>query len=218
MSAYHKNKKQSSKKGEQCKQQQNYFVPQLNLLDLQDVVKGRFTSFCVAVGIQTLMTMMEEDVVKVAGPKGKHDPDRVAYRHGYQDTTIPMGNQRLAIKRPRVRSITENQELPIPSYEAFANDEQLIEAALNRMLYGMSSRDYGHGIEDYSDITKTSSTSKSTVSRRFIKASEAEAKKVLNRRFEDEQSPVLLIDGLVLGDYTAIVAMGLIFRTLENVN
>jgi putative transposase len=47
--------------------------------------------------------MMEEDVVKVADPKGKHDLDRVAYRHGYQDTTIPMGNQRLAIEYPRVK-------------------------------------------------------------------------------------------------------------------
>jgi len=112
------------------------------------------------------------------------------------------------MERPRVRSIETKQELPIPSYEAFASDDQLLEAALNRMLYGMSSRDYGHGIEDYSDVAEVSGISKSSISRRFIKAGEAEAKKVLIRRFETETIPVLLIDGVVLGDYTAAFEHG----------
>lgn len=204
MSAYHKKAEQSNKNFNQP-----LSVEQLALSDLQEAVRGRFASFCTAVGIQALMTLMNQDVEAVAGPKGKHDPTRTAYRHGSQATTIPMGSQRLAIKRPRVRSKETNQELPIPSYEAFANDDQLLEAALNRMLYGMSARDYGHGIEDYSDVAESSGTSKSSVSRRFISASEAEARKVLSRRFEAETVPVLLIDGVALGDYTAIVAMGI---------
>ena len=57
--------------------------------------------------------------------------------------------------------------------------------------------------------TKTSGTSKSTVSQRFIKASAKEAQKVQGRRFDDETIPVILIDGIVLGDYTAIVVMGI---------
>ena len=205
MPEYHKNVKQSNEKSDK----QGFIIQQLTMLDIQKAVKGRFTSFCTAVGIQALMTMMEQDVEAVAGPKGKHNPDRTACRHGYQNTTVPLGNQRLAIKRPRARDVIRDRELPIPSYEAFANDEQLIEAALGRMLYGMSTRDYTYGIEDYSDVAETSGTSKSTISRRFIKASETEAKKLLSRRFEDEYIPILLIDGLVLGDYTAIVAMGI---------
>jgi len=183
-------------------------IQELTMRDLQQAVKGRFSSFCTAVGIQALMTLMDQDVEAMAGPKGKHDPNRTAYRHGYQNTTVPMGNQRLGIKRPRARSIETDTDLPIPSYEAFANDDELLEAALNRMLYGMSSRDYRHGIEDYSDIAETSGTSKSAISQRFIKASAKEAQKVLGRRFDQETIPVLMIDGIALGDYTAIVAMG----------
>ena len=204
MPAYHKKARQSNEKYDQ-----SLSVEQSVLSDLQEAVKGRFTSFCTAVGIQALMTMMNQDVEALAGPKGKHDPNRTAYRHGSQATTIPMGNQRLAMERPRVRSLDTNQELPIPSYESFANDDQLLEAALNRMLYGMSTRDYGHGIEDYSDVVKVSGISKSSISRRFIKAGEAEDQKVLSRRFETETIPVLLIFGVVLGDYTAIVSMGI---------
>ncbi|MGI6128879.1 MAG: IS256 family transposase [bacterium] len=183
-------------------------IQELTMRDLQEAVKGRFSSFCTAVGIQALMTLMDQDIEAVAGPKGKHDTARTAYRHGFQDTTIPMGNQRLAIKRPRARSIETNAEIPIPSYEAFANDNELLEAALNRMLYGMSSRDYRHGIENYNGVAKTSGTSKSAISQRFIKASAKEAGKVLSRRFDDETFPVLMIDGIGFGDYTAIVAMG----------
>ena len=204
MSAYHKKAEQSNQKCEH-----ELILQHLTLSDIKEIVKGRFTSFCTAVGIQTLMTMMDQDVEEVAGPKGKHDQNRTAYRHGSQATTIPMGTQRLAIERPRIRSVDTDQELPIPSYEAFAHDDQLIEAALNRMLYGMSSRDYTNGTDDWSDVASTSGTSKSSVSRRFIQASEAEAKKVLSRRFDEMHIPVLLIDGIVLGDYTAIVTMGI---------
>ena len=203
MPAYHKRTKQSTEK------KISLPIDRLTLPDLREAVKGRFASFCTAVGIQALMTLMEQDVESMAGPKGKHNPERTAYRHGTQSTSIPMGNQRIAIDRPRVRSIESDQELPIESYEAFANDDQLLEAALNRMLYGMSTRDYEHGIDNYNDVVKTSGTSKSTVSQRFIKASAKEAKKVLGRRFDDETIPVILIDGIVLGDYTAIVVAGI---------
>ena len=175
MPAYHKKTKQSTEK------KISLPIEQLTLPDLREAVKGRFASFCTAVGIQALMTLMEQDVESMAGPKGKHNPKRTAYRHGTQSTSIPMGNQRIAIERPRVRSIETDQESPIESYEAFTNDDQLLEAALNRMLYGMSTRDYEHGIDDYNDVVKTSGTSTSTVSQRFIKASAKEAKKVLGR-------------------------------------
>ena len=200
MPGYHMSKKTSNTR---------IHLPVLTHLDLQEAVKGRFASFCTAVGIQTLMSMMDQDVETLAGPKGKHDQNRTAYRHGFQETSIPMGPQRLSIKRPRVRSNSDRNELPIASYEVFNNDETLIESALGRMLHGISTRDYTRGIEDYSDVAHTFATSKSTVSRRFVQASEEVAKKLLSKRFDEEHIVALLIDGVVLGDYTAIVTVGI---------
>jgi len=37
-------------------------VQELTLWDLQQAVKGRFGSFCMAVGIKSLMTLMDQDV------------------------------------------------------------------------------------------------------------------------------------------------------------
>ena len=204
MSVYHK-------KDTQPKENYDWILQkdELTLLDIKEAVKDRFGSFCTAVGIQALMKLMDRDVEDMAGPKGRHNPNRVAYRHGFQATTVPMGSQRIAITRPRVRSIESDQELPIPSYKVFNNDEQLLEAALNRMLHGLSSRDYRHGIEDYNNIAETSGRSKSTISRRFIKASAKEAQKILGRRFDDESISALMIDGIGFGDHTAIVALGI---------
>ena len=203
MPAYHKNSSKSIR-DESAAVDYSSLTPDA----LHEAVKGRFSSFCTAVGIQTLARLMEQDVEAVAGPKGKHNPDRTAYRHGSQKTSIPMGSQRIDIERPRVRSLETKQELPIPSYEAFASDDELLEAALHRMLYGLSSRDYEHGIDTVKDVAVSTGTSKSTISQRFIKASAKEAQKVLRRRFDEEAIPVLFIDGIVLGEYTAIVVLG----------
>ena len=205
MSAYHKN---ASKSIPDPTMTIDY--PSLSSEALHEVVKGRFGSFGTAVGVQTLLQMMEQDVEAVAGPKGKHNPKRTAYRHGSQKTSIPMGSQRIDIERPRVRSLESKEKLPIPSYEAFSNDDALLEAALHRMLHCLSSRDYKYAIEPVEDTVAVSSgTSKSAISDRFIKASAKEAQKVLGRRFDDLVIPVIMIDGIVLGDYTAIVVVGI---------
>ena len=47
---------------------------------------------------------MEDEVDEVVGPKGKHDPDRNAVRHGHEDGEVTLGGRRVAVKRPRVRS------------------------------------------------------------------------------------------------------------------
>ena len=64
------------------KNEQEFFSQHLTLSDVHGVVKERFASFCIAVGVQALMSMMEQNVETVAGPKGKHNPDRTDYRHG----------------------------------------------------------------------------------------------------------------------------------------
>ena len=93
MSAYHKKAEQSNKKSEQ-----EFFLQYLTLSDLQEVVKGRFTSFCTAVGIQALMTMMDQDVEAVAGPKGKHDPESNGSKRAF---VLPMTSNQDSVWQPR---------------------------------------------------------------------------------------------------------------------
>jgi hypothetical protein len=47
---------------------------------------------------------MELEVTEVVGPKGKHDPDRIAVRHGHENGSMTLGGRRVAVRRPRVRT------------------------------------------------------------------------------------------------------------------
>jgi putative transposase len=58
----------------------------------------------VGVGLGVLAEMLEEEVDEVVGPKGTHNPERAAVRHGHEDGEVTLGGRRVAVKRPRARS------------------------------------------------------------------------------------------------------------------
>lgn len=172
------------------------------LLNLKEALHDGLLSFCTAAGITVLHALMEEDVLKMAGIKGKHNPDRQAYRHGTEETSVTIAGTYAPIVRPRVRT-PNGKELVIESYELARKTDLLSQVALNRMLHGLSSRNYNFGSENPGG----KGSSKSAVSRRFIKATEAELNKLLNRKVPD--IVVLFIDGVVFAEHNVIVAMGL---------
>jgi hypothetical protein len=55
----------------------------------------------VGVGLGVLAELLEEEVVKVVGPKGKHIPERTAVCHGHEPGEVTMGGRRVAVDRPR---------------------------------------------------------------------------------------------------------------------
>ena len=52
-----------------------------------DVQEG-LLAMAVGTGLQVMAAMMNADVEAVCGPKGKHDPDRSAVRHGTGERTL----------------------------------------------------------------------------------------------------------------------------------
>ena len=54
------------------------------LVEIAESAKEGLLALAVGAGLQVMGTLMEESVSAVAGPKGKHNPDRVAVRHGHE--------------------------------------------------------------------------------------------------------------------------------------
>jgi putative transposase len=54
------------------------------LAEIAGSAKEGLLALAVGAGLQVLGTLMEESVTALAGPKGKHDPDRAAVRHGHE--------------------------------------------------------------------------------------------------------------------------------------
>jgi hypothetical protein len=90
-----------------------------------------------AVGLEVMAELLDAEVTELAGPKGRHDPARVAKRHGSQPGTVTLGGRRVPVRRPRVRSVGDGEhELALASYQTFAATDLLAEGIVARMLAG----------------------------------------------------------------------------------
>src|SRR3954470_4564511 len=82
-------------------------------------------ALAVGAGLQVMQQLMEADVAAVCGPRGKHDPDRAATRHGGGQGSGTLGGRRVPVSRPRVRAADGSGEVPVPAYEVFSSTELL---------------------------------------------------------------------------------------------
>jgi hypothetical protein len=117
------------------------------LAEIAESAKEGLLALAVGAGLQVLQTLMEESVAALAGPKGKHNPDRTAVRHGHEQGSVTLGGRRVGVQRPRVRAADGSGELPVAAYELFSGTEILGRLALERMLGGLSTRRYPVGLE-----------------------------------------------------------------------
>jgi hypothetical protein len=62
-------------------------------------------ALAVGTGLQVLQAMLAEDVARLVGPKGRHNQDRAAVRHGSEPGQVTLGGRRVRVRRPRVRSV-----------------------------------------------------------------------------------------------------------------
>lgn len=159
----------------------------------------------VELGLEVLRQMMESDVTAQAGPKGRHNAARTAYRHGTERTRVVLGGQKVSVERPRVRS-KNGAELPIPTLSLFQGEDPLNQTLLTRLLSGVSTRKYERTLDN--PLGESICTSKSEVSRRFAAAMGTQMEEFFKRRIEGSY-PAMLLDGLQLGEMTIIAALGI---------
>src|SRR4051794_21375604 len=167
-----------------------------------DVGEG-LLAIAVGAGLQVMAAMMAADVEALCGPRGRHDPDRTATRHGSEAGSVSLGGRRLGVRRPRVRASDGSRELPVASYETFSGTEMLGRRAMEAMLAGLSSRRYGVGLEPVGEqiTTEAGSMSKSAVSRRFVKATEAALAELMSADLSGLDLVAFMVDGVHFAEH-----------------
>ena len=88
----------------------------------------------VGVGLGVLHELMEEELDEVVGPKGRHDPDRVAVRHGHDGGEVTLGGRRVPVSRPRARTAGGSGEVPLATYAHFAARDPLTGKTIARAI------------------------------------------------------------------------------------
>jgi putative transposase len=167
--------------------------------DLIDVM-GRAT-------IEAVLLMSAE---QVAGPKqqGKKTDREIAY-HGSQPGRVALKERQLRVQKPRLRSKNpepgEPGEVGIPAYEAMHKDARLADRMLEILINGVSTRRYEAVLPA---MAQTVGVSKSQVSRETIEAGERLLKELAERDFSGLDILAVWIDGIQLGPYHVICAVG----------
>src|SRR6266849_6994497 len=174
--------------------------------DLAGAVKKGLLALSVGVGLAVVHELFEAEVTRLAGPKGKHDPERQAYRHGQETREVTLGGRGVQVDKPRVRSV-DKEEVELRTFHTFAGRDLLSAAALERMLAGLSTRRYPAGLEPIGDVEPLA-TSKSAISRRFVQGTEQKLAELFGRDLSQLDLLAIFIDGILISEHCVVVALG----------
>lgn len=197
--------------------------PKTTTVQIPLPILGAFTNIrqslfdlCIDAGQQVLWAMMEQDREALCGPRWKRDPDRHAGRAGTTQSEVTLGGRRIRVARPRARSI-EGEELELPSFAFASNRDPMDRHTLNAVACGISSRKYARSLERLPEAIEERSTSKSAVSRRYVAMTARQMTTWLTTPLGDRHFPVVMIDGIHLGDHLVLIALGIDFEGKKQV-
>jgi len=180
---------------------------QVSLAEPGGKVRQGLLAFAVAVGLDVFATLLEEDVTAIVGDKGKHNPSRAAYRHTTERSSVVLGGRRVAVDKPRARSVSGG-EVKLPTWQEFSDDELLSELALERMLAGLSTRRSPAGLEPVGDDLGATGTTRSSVSRRFVARTSKALDELMGKNLSELSIVAIIADGFEVSDHTMVGALG----------
>ena len=156
-------------------------------------------------GLQLMDLLMQEEVRELAGERSQRQSDRTANRWGSERGYCVVMGQKVPIQRPRVRT-TEDKEVRLGSYEMFHRGEPLTETVWEKLMLGLSTRDYGQAIRQF---TEAYGLEKSAVSEHFIEASRTKLKAMMERRLDKTRLCALLVDATPFQGQQMVAALGI---------
>lgn len=177
-------------------------------ITLPAVVATSLQELVHTVGMHALEALLKAEQTALCGPRYQHDPQRAANRHGSTQGELVLGGRRVRVRKPRVRSV-DGQELKLPTWEQFSNEDPLDQRATEQMLVGVSTRKYARSLEPLPDDLDSFGTSKSAVSRRFVRQTSAQVEEFLQRRLDSLKLCVLMLDGVHVAEHVLLVAVGI---------
>lgn len=155
-------------------------------------------------GLQLMQLLMDEEVRQLAGERSRPMAERTATRWGRERGYCIVMGQKVPVERPRVR--TEEREVRLGSYEMFHHGEPLTETVWEKLMLGLSTRQYGEAVRQFSEAY---GLEKSAVSEHFIEASREKLKAMMERRLDKRKFCALLIDATPFEGQQMVAALGI---------
>jgi transposase-like protein len=179
------------------------------LSGIADVAREGLLALSVTAGLQVMATMLEEERTRACGPMHAKLAGREATRGGTTPASVVLGGRKVPVRRPRARYVDGGGEVMLPAWEAFSDESLLDEVVFERMLAGLATRRHHAANEPMGEAVEavSSGTSKSAVSRRWVRGTQAALDELLTRDLSELDVAVLMIDGVNFADTCCVVAL-----------
>jgi transposase-like protein len=160
----------------------------------------------IPLGLKAVEEALVQEVTALAGPRyGRTDAHPEVVRWGAQRGSIYLADQKLAIQVPRVRDRRAQCEVPLATYATLQTPRAGDVGLFRRVLGGISCREYEAAAEA---VPEAFGLARSSVSRRFIRASAQELRRLQERRLDDAEWAALVLDGKAFAGDALVVALG----------
>lgn len=160
----------------------------------------------IPLGLKAVEEALIAEVTALAGPRyARHDDHPNVVRWGKQPGSVYVADQKLPITVPRVRDGRTHREVPLTTYAALQSPRAHDVGLFRRVLGGLSCREYAAAAEA---VPEAFGLARSSVSRRFIRASANELRRLQERRLDDAEWLVLVLDGKTFAGDQLVIALG----------
>jgi len=174
----------------------------------QEASRIELIQMVIPLGLLAIEEELQSEVMRIAGDRYSRDLPQYK-RWGRNGGSVYLGDQKVSIKVPRVRDVLNDEEVCLTSYRGLQNPQRINETIFRRVINGISSRKYERAVQE---IPATFGIKKSSVSRKFIRASARKLQECLDRDLSGHDILAIFIDGKSFADNQVIIALGI---TLE---
>ncbi len=167
-------------------------------------VKVEIEELAAKAGMLIIQYAMASEVDMKAGRRYAHMENRENFRWGTQKGSIVYAGRKVEIERPRVRSASG--EVPLATYQAFNQADKMKQAVYDKLILGISTRDYERAIDDFMEGY---GVKKSSVSRNFVKATKVKLEELMERDLSTLNLCAIMIDGIGFKGHLLVVCLGI---------
>lgn len=175
--------------------------------DALELLQDGLHNLAVEVGRLVAVGLLEAEVEQLCGERYEHAPGkRAVTRHGGQRGWAMVAGQKVPLERPRVRHTDGSGEAKLAVYQQLQDPENLRDAALRRIVHGVSARNYEQVVERTSEGF---GVKRSSVSRHYVRVMAERIREFCERRWDGVRFVAIVIDGKSFARETMVAVLGI---------
>lgn len=158
----------------------------------------------IPLGLLAVEEALQQEVAQLVGNRADRSTEN--RRWGKNPGSVYLGDQKVRMEVPRVRNTVLRREVPLEGYQALRKTTVMDQQVLNRLIHGISQRQYEQAAIC---VPETFGIKKSSVSRHFLRSTAQKLETFQTRDLGQHDLVAIFMDGKRLSEIDMIIAMGI---------